>query len=125
MEQSILRSTKKVLGVGLDDDSFDLDIMTHINGALSVLHQLGIGPANGVFIEDDTTEWDDLLPLDDPQLHLIKTCVYLRVRMVFDPPATTYLLNAVQKQIEEHESRLSIMRESTQWVDPDPPAVVE
>lgn len=125
MEQSILLSTKKILGVGTDDASFDLDIMTHINSELSILHNLGIGPPNGVYIEDAETEWDDLLPISDHQLHLIKTCVYLRSRLLFDPPATSYLLGALQKQLEEHEVRLNLMREETEWVDPDPPVVEE
>lgn len=121
MEESILRATKKVLGIGLDDDSFDLDVITHINSAFSNLHQLGIGPIDGFAIDDEEAEWADFGISSTPTLSLLKTCIYLRVRLLFDPPTTSYLLSATQQQVQEHEWRLSVLRESTDWVDPDPP----
>lgn len=122
MEQSILKCTKKILGVGVDDDSFDLDIITHINSAFSTLHQLGVGPQAGFFIEDDTSEWEDFLPDSDDavKLNRVKTIVYLRVRLVFDPPSVSYVLDALQRQVEECEWRLNVDREETDWVDPNP-----
>jgi|SRR5881394_1807824 len=121
MDQSILNSTKKILGIGPTDTSFDLDVLTHINSAFSNLTQLGIGPVEGFFIEDDRTEWEDY-GIDEPQiLHQLKTCIYLRVRMLFDPPPTSYLLQAMDRQILEAEWRLNTMREATEWVDPNPP----
>lgn len=128
MEPSILISTKKVLGIGPDDTSFDLDIVTHINSAFVNLYQLGIGPANGFFIESDEEKWGDFISSDSsllPYLNLIKTCVILRVRMLFDPPTTSYLINAMEKQIAEHEWRLSAGREEHEWVDPNPSVVVD
>jgi hypothetical protein len=124
MEESILKSTKKVLGIGLDDDSFDLDVITHINSALSNLSQLGVGPEEGVFIEDDTTDWDALGIESVPILSQTKTLIYLRVRVLFDPPQTSFLQDALAKQILEHEWRIDTMREATEWVDPDPPEEV-
>ena len=125
MEQSILKSTKKMLQIGLDDDSFDLDILTHINSAFSTLHQVGLGPYEGFAIEDDSKNWDEFVD-SGPILDLVKTCVYLRVRIVFDPPTIPPLLTAMNQQIEEHMFRLSVMREETDWVDPDPvPASLE
>lgn len=124
MEQSILTSTKKVLNIGPDDVSFDLDVMTHINSAFSTLTQLGIGPASGFRIEDDVAEWVDFL-VDETTIDSVKTYVYLKVRLVFDPPATSFVINALEKQITEIEWRLNTHREETAWVDPDPDEVVD
>lgn len=121
MDQSILNSTKKILGIGPDDTSFDLDVMTYINSAFSNLHSIGIGPEEGFEIEDDRAEWADFGIDSLPILHQLKTCVYLRARMMFDPPTTSYLLQAMERQIVEAEWRLNEMREQTAWVDPDPP----
>lgn len=112
MENSILLSTKKILGVAPDYNVFDLDIITHINSSLSIVNQLGIGPQGGLFIEDESTEWDDL-GIPDNQLSLTRTYIFLRVRMLFDPPTTSFLIEAMTKQIQEHEYRLSYFREAT------------
>jgi hypothetical protein len=126
MEQSILKSTKKILNVSEDDTSFDLDIITHINSAFSHLHQLGIGPDAGFVIEDDSAEWADFLNEESPLyiLSAVKTNVHLRVRSIFDPPQMPHVLTAMQAQLLESDTRLLIMREETGWVDPDPPDVL-
>ena len=121
MEQSILKSTKKILGVDPADTSFDLDIITHINSEFSTLTDLGIGPEEGFVIEDDTAEWESYLADDQVKLSKVKTCIYLRTRLLFDPPVQGYLLDAVKEQLREAEWRLSTNREATKWVDPDPP----
>ena len=113
MEKSILKSTKKILGLGDDYDVFDLDVITHINAVFSTLQQLGVGPAAGFMIEDDGPTWDDFL-LKDPRLNNVKTYVYLRVRLLFDPPATSFAISAMQEQIKELEWRLMVA------VDPAP-----
>jgi hypothetical protein len=82
-----------------------------------------VGPAQGFMIEDDTATWEDFLT-DDLQLNSVKTYVYLRVRMLFDPPTTSYLLDAAKQQIQELEWRISVHREETGWVDPSPPVEV-
>ena len=120
MEQSILTSTKKVLGIAADYTAFDLDIITHINTAFSTLTQLGVGPVAGFAIEDDTAVWADFY-VDDIQYNAVKSYVFLRVRMLFDPPQTSYLITAMEKQIQELEWRLNVHREETGWVDPMPP----
>jgi hypothetical protein len=119
MEASILTSTKKILGIPDDYTVFDLDIITHINTAFSTLTQLGVGPAEGFMIEDDTAEWTDFI-VDDMQYNSVKTYVYLKVRQLFDPPTTSYLITAFNEQIRELEWRLNVHREETGWVDPDP-----
>jgi hypothetical protein len=128
MEQSILLSTKKILGIGPDDDSFDLDVLTFINTAFSTLNDVGVGVDGGFLLQDAEYEWDDFAGvaiIDDTQINDIKTYVFLRVRMLFDPPGTPYLINAFEEQLKEHIVRISSRREATDWVDPDPPVVVE
>lgn len=122
MEQSILTSTKKILNIAPGDDSFDLDVITHINSAFGIINQLGVGPEEGYYIVDDAGTWADL-GLDTPMESLVKTIVHLRCKLLFDPPATSFVLSALQEQITEHEVRLNIMRESTQWANPMPPVV--
>lgn len=121
MEQSILTSTKKVLGIAEDYTVFDLDIITHINAAFSILAQLGVGPAEGFMIEDKNTFWDDF-PVSVNQLNLIRTYIYLKVGILFDPPTTSFLVEAKQSQINQYEWRLNSMRE---WdLDPVDPRTV-
>jgi hypothetical protein len=113
MEPSILKCTKKLLGVG--DDSFDLDILTHINSAFSTLHDLGIGPQPGFVVEDDTAVWLDFLDdIEDTVVQSkVKTYIYLKTRQLFDPPTTQYLQDAMTKQIQELEWRINVNREET------------
>ena len=118
MDTSILNSTKKILGLAEDYTVFDHDVITHINTAFSILTQLGIGPPNGFMIEDDSAEWDAFV--DDDQLNTVKSYVYLKTRQLFDPPQTSYLINAMERQIVELEWRMNVYREETGWVDPDP-----
>jgi hypothetical protein len=123
MEQSILTSTKKVLGIAEDYTVFDLDIITHINSAFSTLTQLGVGPSNGYMINDASDTWSDFVDELDYQYNAVKSYVFLKVRQLFDPPQTSYLISAVEKQIQELEWRLNTHREETEWVDPDPSPV--
>jgi hypothetical protein len=124
MSDSILTSTKKILGIEADYTAFDLDIITHINSALSTLTQIGVGPELGFMIEDASAEWVDFLGTD-PRLNAVKQYVYLRVKMVFDPPQSGYAVTAMKEQIQEHEWRLNVQMEHTIWVDPMPVVIVE
>ena len=120
MEDSILKSVKKVLGVPEDYNVFDLDIVMHINSVFSILGQLGVGPTEGFSIEDEAATWDEFFFESD--LNTIRSYVYLRVRMLFDPPTTSFLLDAMTKQIQEFEWRISTQRE---WnLDPNDPMEV-
>ncbi len=125
MEQSILKSTRKVLQIGPDDESFDLDILMHVNSAFSTLTDLGVGPEEGFVIEDDSVEWTDYLSDNLPTLSKIKTFVFLQTRILFDPPTTSFLLDAFKEQIAEAVWRINTRREETGWTDPDPPVVIE
>jgi hypothetical protein len=121
METSILISTKKILGLAAEYKAFDLDVLTHINSAFSTLHQLGVGPDDGFAIEDEAAEWSDFLLDNGAPFNAVKTYIYLRVRLLFDPPTTSYASEALQHQVEELEWRLNVMREDIEWVNPNPP----
>lgn len=116
-EASILDSTKKALGIAADYDVFDPDILMHINAVFTTLEQLGIGPVEGFAIEDDSVTWDQYLGAD-LRLNSVKSYVCLRVRLLFDPPATSFAINAIQEQIKELEWRLNVKREEEDWIDP-------
>ena len=117
---SILNSVKKVLGIDETYTAFDVDITMHINSALSVLTQLGLGPEQGFMITDATSTWAQFLG-DDIRLNPAKTVVFLRVRQIFDPPTSSFAVAAIDKQIEELEWRLNVQREQLGWIDPNPP----
>jgi hypothetical protein len=120
MDASILTSTKKILGIAEDYTAFDTDIITHINSVFSTLTQLGVGPEDGFMIEDSSSMWDDFY-VDDNQFNAVRSYVYLRVRLLFDPPTTSYLIAAFDRQVAELEWRLNVHREEEDWVDPNPP----
>lgn len=124
MSDSILNSTKKVLGITEDYTAFDPDILMHINGVFSTLHQLGIGPQDGFMIEDALAAWSDFLE-DDPRFNSVKTYVYLRVRLAFDPPGTSYLIESLRKQAVELEWRLNAAREETAWEEGLSPLLID
>lgn len=124
MSESILNSVKKVLGLAEDYTPFDPDIVMHINSAFSTINQLGIGPEAGYEITDDTETWDAFFGTN-LRYNSIKTLVCLMVKAVFDPPNTSYLVDAMNHQIKELQWRLNAVRESTEWVDPDPDPVTE
>lgn len=123
MSESILQSIKKTLNLQADYEAFDQDVLLHINSVFSTLNQLGVGPASGFMIEDGEKTWEDFLG-QDPRLNHVKTYVYLRVRLLFDPPTTGFHVSAMKEQITELEFRLNVQREDTQWVDPTPPVVL-
>lgn len=118
METSILTSIKNVLGIAEDYTVFDQAIITHINSVFPTLTQLGIGPEDGFSIEDDSTEWEDFLGTDK-QKNSVISYMFLKVRLLFDPPQTEPLLRSINNQIEEFESRTLIHTEETNWTDPE------
>jgi len=115
---SILDSIKKLLGLSPEDDSFDVDVIIHINTALSILTQIGVGPDSGFMITDNTTSWDEFLD-DLPKLNLVKTYVYMKVKAMFDPPTSGSASEALKRQLDEYECRISYM------VDPGPTISME
>ena len=106
METSILTSIKKLLGVAEDYSEFDEDIMTHINSVFLNLTQLGVGPEEGFMIENNTAEWEDFIS-NSVQLQAVKTYVYLKVKLLFDPPLSSSVTESINRMIAELEWRLN------------------
>lgn len=104
MQESILNSIKKLLGITEDYKHFDTDIIMHINSVFMILMQLGIGPEDGFSILDDSAVWSDFLS-DATWLEAVKSYVHLKVKLIFDPPQSGTLLNAMEKLVSEFEWR--------------------
>ncbi len=114
---SILTSIKKLLGITEEYKQFDPDVIMFINSAFSVLTQLGVGSEDGYSIKSDEETWDDYLlanEIESGQLEMVKTYVYLKTRVAFDPPSSSFVLDAFNKQISELEWRINVV------VDPKP-----
>ena len=116
---SILDNTKKMLGIDSEYTAFDTDIVIHINSAFTYLQQLGVGPVQGFLIVDNETGWSEFIG-DVSIINSVKTYMYLKVRQVFDPPATSYLIESTRKQAEELEWRLNVQMEGVRnpWGGP-------
>lgn len=112
IEDSILLSVKKKLGLDPTLTQFDPDIIMAINTSLNILTQLGVGPVEGISISSENDTWDQLIG-DEIRLNMAKTYVWLRTRLIFDPPTTNALLASIKEQIAEYEVRLNYQ------VDPD------
>ena len=106
METSILTSIKKMLGVAEDYTEFDEDIITHINSVFLNLTQLGVGPEEGFVIEDNTAVWEDFID-NSIQLQAVKTYMYLKVKLLFDPPLSSSVTESFTRMIAELEWRLN------------------
>ena len=103
--ESILESIKKLLGVSAEDDSFDAEIIMHINTAISILTQLGVGPIDGFQIHGPIETWENFIGVRK-DMDLIKGYIFNRVRLIFDTPANSFLVRAIEEQIKEFEWRL-------------------
>lgn len=110
MNDSILSSVKKMLGLPEEYDAFDLDIITHINSVFTILAQIGVGSANGFMIEDKTAIWTDFIQ-DMSLYQLVKSYMVLKVRLLFDPPMSSAVLECYKTQANEYEWRLKTMSE--------------
>ena len=108
--ESILTSIKKLLGIAEDYDHFDQDIVIHINTVLAILTQLGVGPATGFSIADKSTKWDEFIS-NKLYYEPVKTYVYLKVKLLFDPPQSSIVLEATNRMISELEFRLNAAAE--------------
>ena len=108
--ENILDSIKKLLGIDEMDLNFDQELIMHINSVFMVLNQLGIGPVGGFKISSNEEVWTDFVGtrLD---LESVKSYIYLKVRLLFDPPQNSFLVGSIEKQIEEFEWRLQVQVE--------------
>ena len=112
MNDSILTSIKKLLGITEEYEHFDQDIIIHINSVFMILNQLGVGPSNGFSITDKTAVWSDFIS-EGANLESVKSYIYLKVRLLFDPPTTSAVMESMNRMISELEFRLNVFAESS------------
>lgn len=106
--ESILTSIKKLLGIAEEYTHFDADIIMHINTVFMTLTQLGVGPSEGFFIEDDSTYWTDFIP-DHNKLQAVKSYMFMKVKLLFDPGSLgSSTLAMYERQIDQFEWRLNV-----------------
>lgn len=110
MEESILTSIKKILGITEEYEQFDADIIMHINSVFMVLQQLGVGPKEGFTITDKSTTWGDYL-MNNTQYESAKSYIGLKVRLLFDPPLSSTVMECMKQMISEMEWRLNVQAE--------------
>lgn len=111
MYESILTSIKKLLGIPEDYEHYDADIIMHINSVFMILNQLGVGPSNGFSITDKTAVWSNFIS-DNNNLEAVKSYVYMKVRLLFDPPLSSAVMECMNRMISELEWRLNSEAES-------------
>ena len=111
MYESILTSIKKLLGIPEDYEHYDADIIMHINSVFMILNQLGVGPSNGFSITDKTAVWSNFIS-DNNNLEAVKSYVYMKVRLLFDPPLSSAVMECMNRTIGELEWRLNSEAES-------------
>lgn len=109
--ESILTSIKKFLGISEEYTHFDPDIIMHINSVFMDLNQLGVGPTKCFVIEDDTSYWQDFLD-DSTDFEAVKSYMQARVKLLFDPPLSSAVIEALQRQIDKWEWRLNVAAEN-------------
>ena len=111
MDNSILSTIKKILGLDASYTPFDTDIIVFINGAFLSLQQVGVGPESGFSIHGYDETWASYLT--NPQnLEAVKTYIYLHVKRLFDPPSSSFVMDAYNKQMDELIWRLNVQAES-------------
>lgn len=109
--ESILISIKKLLGIAEEYEHFDEDIVMHINSVFLILTQLGVGPKEGFTIEDESASWIDFIE-DPTQLQAVKSYMYMKVKLLFDPPLSSAVIESTNRLISELEWRLIVAAES-------------
>lgn len=108
---SILTSIKKLLGIAEEYEHFDADIIMHINSVFMILTQMGVGPTEGFTITDKTSTWDEFI-LDSTVIESVRSYVYLKVRLLFDPPTSGTVMESTKQLISELEWRLNFAVET-------------
>lgn len=109
---SILTSIKKLLGITKECISFDADLIIHINSVFLILKQLGVGPEKGFSITGEYETWDQFLPEGSENFEAVKSFVYIKVRLLFDPPTSSVVMEAMNRMASEFEWRLNAEAES-------------
>lgn len=111
MTDSILTTIKKLLGITEEYEHFDQDIIIHINSVFMILTQLGVGPSDGFSISDKAATWDEFIE-EGTNLEAVKSYVYMKVRLLFDPPLSSAVMECINRSINELEWRLNVSAES-------------
>lgn len=109
---SILNSIKKLLGITEEYTHFDPDLILHINSAFMILNQLGVGPETGFYISDNSKTWDEYVS-EEENLEAVKTYVHLKVKLMFDPPQSSIVMESMKQMISELEWRLNFAKENS------------
>ena len=109
--ESILTSIKKLLGITEDYTAFDPDIIMHINTVFAILTQMGVGPKEGFSISDDTASWDEFIS-NKLYYEPVKSYVHLKVKLLFDPPMSSAVMESINRMISELEWRLNVAAET-------------
>ena len=109
--ESILTSIKKLLGITEEYNHFDADLIMHINSVFAILTQMGVGPSEGFRIEDDEAEWTDFIE-DNAMIESVKSYIYMKVRLMFDPPTVSSVLESMNRMVNEFEWRLNVAADS-------------
>ena len=110
--ESILTSIKKMLGITEEYTVFDTDIIIHINSVFMVLTQLGVGPSEGFRIEDKDDLWSDFIA-DNKQIESVKSYMFMKVKLLFDPPLSSVVMECYNRTISELEFRLNVSNNTT------------
>lgn len=105
--ESVLTSIKKMLGIVEEYTHFDADLIMHINSVLSILNQIGVGPSEGFSIEDEQDAWTDFIP-QSPKLEFVKSYVYMKVKLLFDPPISSAAIESINRLTSELEWRIQV-----------------
>ena len=105
--ESILTSIKKLLGIEEDYEYFDADLIMHINSVFMILNQLGVGPEEGFSIQDTSNTWSEFIP-DGSNLESVKSYIFLKVKLMFDPPTSSAVIESINRSISELEWRLNV-----------------
>lgn len=111
MDESVLDSIKRILGIDTGCQGFDADIMLHVNSTFSTLYQIGVDSARSKQVEDKNVTWEDIFSEDEDLVPMIKQYVFLKVRLVFDPPSSSFVMESMNKMIDELEWRIHIEAE--------------
>ena len=114
--ESILTSIKKMLGIAEEYTHFDADLIMHINSVFAILTQIGVGPPEGFSIEDDTNVWTDFIQ-DNKKLESVKSYTYMKVKLLFDPPLSSSVIESMNRIISELEWRIQVAAEPVKTIE--------
>ena len=111
VKESILNSVKKMSGIAEDYEAFDIDLILYINSVFSILHQMGVGPETTYKIQNAENTWDEFTE-DNTEIEMVKPYVYMKVRLMFDPPSNSFVINSFNEMIKEAEYRLFVIADN-------------